>query len=278
MLLDLTYTFNRWLKMLGTYGRLDATTLPDDLSKIARFLELRGIRDDIKEAAKLCRDYALSDTNRFKHLTRSLSRALSLMCEAQEDTEVRKIRKAHADQGMREKYRPLSRRLAKEKIRKIGKAVIFTDPHTDSAETTKLVRRIVEKRAAQEVHKNAGKHSRKSNLYRHDIQRAVSFNLYNTRYVEYDAELRAHGTHWRVLTNFRKGEKMLVAKNSYNTYDEAVEACVRIKTARPDDQSPMSAYRCDHCGKWHIGHARFSVKSTEVPSDEKKETDKKIAG
>ena len=38
MLLDLTYTFNRWLKMLGTYGKLDATTLPDDLSKIARFL------------------------------------------------------------------------------------------------------------------------------------------------------------------------------------------------------------------------------------------------
>ncbi|MDE6532792.1 MAG: hypothetical protein K2M27_04565, partial [Muribaculaceae bacterium] len=51
----------------------------------------------------------------------------------------------------------------------------------------RLVRRIVEKRAAQEAHKNAGKHDRETNRYRHSIQRAVSFNLYNKRYAEYDA-------------------------------------------------------------------------------------------
>ena len=244
-LLNLTRIFNRWLKMLTSYGKLDETSLLDDFTAIAKVVKSHETNKDIKRAVQRCSDYALSAAMQIADLVRALSSALNLLCKAQEDKELRKIKKTYADQGMTERYRPLSKRLAKEKIRKIGREVIYTDRHTDDSKTTKLVRRIVEKRAAQEAHKNAGKHDRETNRYRHSIQRAVSFNLYNKRYAEYDAELRSPGTHWKVRTHNSKGKKVLVAKFSYNTYEEAVEACTCYMMAHPEDSCPMSAYKCD---------------------------------
>ena len=266
-LLNLTRIFNRWLKMLTSYGKLDETTLQDDFTVIAKVIKSHETKKDIKRAVQHCRDHALATIIRISDLVRSLTSALNLLCKAHENNEIRKIKKAHADQGMTERYRPLSKRLATEKIRKIGREVIYTDRHTDDAGTTRLVRRIVEKRAAQEAHKRAGKSDRETNRYRHSIQRAVSFNLYNTRYAEYDAELRASGTHWKVKTHYSKGKKVLVAKFSYNTHEEAVEACTRYMMAHPEDPRPMSAYKCDYCGKWHIGHERLPQQISEIAAE-----------
>ena len=276
-LLNLTRIFNRWLKMLTSYGKLDETSLEGDFTAIARVVKSHEIKKDIKRAVQRCRDYALASVMQISDLVRSLISALKLLCKAQENKELRKVQKAYADQGMTERYRPLSKRLAKEKIRKIGKEVIYTDRHTDDAETTRLVRRFVEKRAAQEAHKNAGKYDRETNRYRHSIQRAISFNLYNKRYAEYDAELRAPGTHWKVSIHNSKGKKVLVAKFSYNTYEEAVEACTRYMMAHPEDSCPMSAYKCDYCGKWHIGHQRLPHQDMELTTEIFQEKDEKMS-
>lgn len=276
-LLNLTRIFNRWLKMLISYGKLDDTSLQDDFTVIAKVVKSHETKKGIRRAVQRCRDYALAETMRITDFVSSLTSALNHLCNAQESKEVRKIKKAYADQGMTEKYRPLSKRLAREKIRKIGREVIYTDCHTDDAETTRLVRRIVEKRAAQEAHKNAGKHDRETNRYRHSMQRAISFNLYNKRYTEYDAELRAPGTHWKVGTHNSKGKKVLIAKFSYNTYEEAVEACTRYMMVHPEDPRPMSAYKCDYCGKWHIGHTSFPQKISEITIEKSHEHDEKIS-
>lgn len=276
-LLNLTRIFNRWLKMLISYGKLDDTSLRDDFTVIAKVVESHETKKNIRRAVERCRDYALAETMRITDFISSLTSALNHLCRAQESKEVRKIKKAYANQGMTEKYRPLSKRLAREKIRKIGREVIYTDCHTDDAETSRLVRRIVEKRAAQAAHKNASRHDRETNRYRHYMQRAISFNLYNKRYTEYDAELRASGTHWKVSTHNSKGRKVLVAKCSYNTYEEAVEACTRFMMAHPQDQRPMSAYRCNHCGKWHIGHERVSQETSDNTTEKLQESDEKIS-
>ena len=253
-LTNLTYIFNRWLKMLTSYGKLDETGLNEDFSAIAKVVKANGVKKDIKRAVQRCRDYALSEAAKIEDLVRSLSTALKILCKSLENKTVKRIEKSYADQGMTEKFRPLTKRLAKEKIRKIGREVTFTDWHTDDKETTKLVRRIVEKRAAQAVHKNIRQRDKETNRYRQSIRRATSFSLYNTRYAEYDAQLRAHGTHWKVIRQNCKGKKMLKAKFSYNSYEEAVEACNRYVLNHPDDPRPMSAYKCEYCGKWHIGH------------------------
>ena len=276
-LLNLTRIFNRWLKMLTNYGKLDKTTLQADFLIIAKVIKSHDTPKNIKRAVQRCRDYALSPVIQITDLVRSLTSALNLLCKAQENGELCKVKKDYADQGMTERYRPLSKRLAKEKIRKIGREIIYTNSHTDDAQTTRLVRRIVEKRAAQEVHKTSGKHDRETNRYRHSIHRAVSFNLYNKRFAEYDAELRAPGTHWKVSTRNSKGKKVLVAKFSYNTYEEAVEACTRFMMAHPEDTHPMAAYKCAYCGKWHIGHERYPQEITESSEEIFQENDEKIS-
>lgn len=260
-LLRLTYTFNRWLKMLVNFGKLDKSVLGDDFTLISRVIKTQEFSNNLKRAVQCCRDYALSECSRIGDFINALTETLNILCKWQESKEIKIIEKSYADQGMTEKYRPLTKRLAKEKIRKIGKEYILTDRHTDDKETTKLVRRFVEKRAAQTVHKNSRRKDRESNHYRQSVRRAISFSLYSKRFVDYDIRLRAPGTHWKVIKYKSKGKKVLAAKFSYNTYKEAAEACERFSVTTPDDTRPLSAYRCDYCGKWHIGHVH-----TEQPN------------
>ncbi len=56
------------------------------------------------------------------------------------------------------------------------------------------------------------------------------------------------------VSRFGLGKEVLAKKFSYNTYEEAVEACNRYIMYHPDDLRPISAYKCDYCGKLHIGH------------------------
>lgn len=59
-LLNLTRIFNRWLKMLNSYGKLDETSLQDDFAAIAKVVKSHETRKDIKRAVQRCRDYALA--------------------------------------------------------------------------------------------------------------------------------------------------------------------------------------------------------------------------
>ena len=253
---NLIYVFNRWLKMLQNYGKLDPHGLNDDFTAIAKVIKSHSVANDIKRAVQNCRNYAVSPSCAPDVLVRALTSALKMLCDTQEIMAVKEVAQHYADQGMTERYRFLSKRLAKEKIRKLGREVIFTCRHTDDKDTTKLVRRIVEKRAAQTVYRQTGKKHRDSNRFRQSVRRAISFSLYNKDHADYDVRLRMPGTHWKVAYNKHTGEKMMIAKFSYNSYEDAMEAIRRHELYYPNDKCPMTAYICSYCGKWHIGHKR----------------------
>lgn len=261
-LLNLTYVFNRWLKMLTSYGQLDKTSLNKDFTVISKVIKGTNIKKTIKNAVAKCRDYALAGESAIGKLIDSLMVTLEILCASQEDENVKSLRHYYGDQGMTERYKPLSKRLARERIRKLGKEIAFTDAETDDAKTTKLVRRIVEKRAAQTVYRTSGKGVHQSNRFRQSVRRATSFSLYNAAFTDYDQEKRCNGTHWKVT--FGKNGKKLKSKNSYNTYEEAIEACNQYMLYHPNDPRPMSAYKCEHCGKWHIGHERVCREEQEI--------------
>lgn len=272
----LTRIFNRWLKMLTGYGKLDLTEIGSDFTVISKVIKSEDIDKKVKRAVKRCRDYALAKALNLGDFTKALNRTLRIMCRAQEDRETHIIKKQRADQGMSERYRPLTKRLQKEKIRKIGKELIYTDSQTDDPRTNRLVRRIVEKRAAQTVHRIGFGRNRDNNRFRQSVRRATSFSLYNVNFTEYDAQKRVTGTHWKVISIPRKGKKMLKAKMSYNSAEEAMQACERYIQSHTDDPRPMTTYKCEHCGKWHIGHERMPDRMPEMISDEKHEDDTKI--
>ncbi|MDE6339408.1 MAG: hypothetical protein K2K97_06440 [Muribaculaceae bacterium] len=261
---NLMYAFNRWINMLKNYGKLDSSNLTDDFNAISRVLKNTDHSKAIRNAVKCCRDYALAESINAEVLTRSLRHALRLMRASHENPSVRRVRKQYDDLGMTERYSHLSKKLANEKIRKIGKSILFTDERTDDVYTTKLVRRFVEKRAAQATYRIAREKDLDSNSFRQAVRRAVSFSLYKKNYVEYDVSLRMHGTHWKV-SHAKSGKTRLVAKRAYNSFEEALAACERHILNNPNDPRAISPYMCEYCGKWHIGHERLqdSITSPE---------------
>lgn len=257
-IMQLTYVLNRWLRMIKNYGKLDETTLESDIELISRVIESSELKNGTKRILSVCRFYAISDVKATLTFADSLKKVLNTLCKFQEDRSIKKVKKIESDQGMTERYRPLSKKLEKEKIRRLGKHLSFTDIHAGDSYEVKLIRRIVEKRAAQNVHRLTKKHNKETNQFRQSVRRAISFSLYNTNFTDYDARKRAPGTHWRVYYT-SKGNKMLKSKKSYDSYEAAVDACNNYLLAHPEDQRPLNAYKCDFCGKWHIGHNREDV-------------------
>lgn len=250
----LTYTFNRWLKMLCSYGKLDNAAINDDFSTISRVIKYSNLKGRLRNAIATCRDYALVGNGQIDNLINALRNALTLMCEVQEDDSIIEVAKKYSDQGMTERYRYLTKKLKREKLRRINKSIMFTDAHTDDSTTTKLVRRFVEKRAAQMVHKHLRGHKYESNRFRQSVRRATSFSLYNASITDFDIQKRTVGSHWKVIHKTCNGKVFLKSKHSYMTYNDAVEACQRYRDRNTDDTRPVTAYKCKYCNKWHIGH------------------------
>lgn len=262
-LMCVTRVFNRWLKMLINYGRLEKCGIDDDFNVISNILKSKALTKKIKGVVRACRDYALSSDTNHKELIRALNRALKQMCKIQEDNETRIILQHRANQGMTERYRPLTKRLQRERIRKLDMELKYTNTLSDNGDTTRLVRRIVEKRAAQMVHRTTVRRNKETNQFRQSVRRATSFSLFNANFLEYDIAKRSHGTHWKVVHFNAKGKTMLKPKNGYNTFEEAKQACLRYASTHPNDPLQVSPYKCTHCGKWHFGHDRFA-KTVEI--------------
>lgn len=259
------YIFNRWRKMLQDYGKLDPNTMDDDLLEIDLVLKDADLSGKARQMIATCRDSVLAEGTPTRQMRRSLRNVLVRLRDEAEGETIRQIKASYANQGMTERYKPLSKRLEREKIHRINKEAMYTDTHTDSRSTTKLVRRFIEKRAAQDVHRNAGKRDKDTNRYRQNVRRATSFMLYNITFTDYDTEKRVNGTHWRVIYYARSNKpKRLKAKHSYNTYEAAAEACTRYMIRHVDDSRQMSPYKCSHCGKWHIGHTKFDDTVSEA--------------
>lgn len=255
--LNLVYLFNRWAKNLQEYRKLDETGFDNEIEIVTGVInEHETIDSNLRLSIILCREYALGGESRLQALASQLKLTLKLLCNTLDNGTIKKLKKLHADRGMSELFGPLSRRLREEKIRKVGKQLKYVDRDSNDTKTTKLVERIVEKRAAQEVYKIWKYNNPDTNWYRQRIRRAKSFNLYNMDFSEYRPEDRFSGTHWSIAYDC-KGRRSLRKKRCFDTINEAEKASKSYNEAHPEQEYPMTAYQCAHCGKFHIGHDRY---------------------
>ncbi|MDE6026475.1 MAG: hypothetical protein K2G23_00180, partial [Muribaculaceae bacterium] len=194
--------------------------------------------------------------------------ATALLDKSEEDLQYKALKKMRITQeniGMTERYRPLTTKLGMERLRKLGnKHILITDIELDKKSDVRLLRRVVEKRAAQEVHKFRKKGGNNSNRFRQQVRRVSSFSLYSTSFTEYDNGKRAYGTHWSVTHVPGKGYRKLRAKRGYGNYEEAWRACESYMAMNPEDTRPLSPYICEECGRWHFGHDKYQAFSTQL--------------
>lgn len=255
VLMNLVCVLNRWIKMLETYGKLEEATINSDVRTIDLALPYLIRFENLRKQIAVCKYYAIHEGSHVMRFNEYIKNCLSFLKKVMEDGKVKQIRKNYENQGMTERYNPLARRLAKEKIRKIDKPFISA-AIDDDKKTSKLVRRIVEKRAAQEVYRTGNYKEKYNNSFRQRVRRAVSFNLYKATAPEYDPKLRQYGTHWSVAYKSHVKGKYLISKKGYVTYEEALAASESYMACHPFELQKMQPYKCAHCTKWHIGHER----------------------
>lgn len=249
------YIFNRWSRMLGHYGKLDPSSINNDFSAISNLLRDNRVTKTIKDVVRNCRDMSLSKYATIERLNLALSDALTVLCKSQQDPDIAKVSSFYSDQGMTERYRPLSKRLMREHVVALGKPLKYMDVDTIEGKSAKLIRRIVEKRAAQAVHKTGLGHTKKSGEFRQKVRRATSFCLYSVPCSPSKSLKRGISSHFKLDEQGIFGP-ILRKKHGYLTREEALFACSQWKQNHPDDMIPVVAYQCCSCGKWHIGHNR----------------------
>ena len=67
-------------------------------------------------------------------------------------------------------------------------------------------------------------------------------------------EKRENNSHWMILTYNPDGTpNQTKAKKAYDNDKDAISAARRIN-AFGHDIHKMTTYKCNFCGKWHVGH------------------------
>lgn len=242
----------RWQKSLELSGKLDEWSLNDDYGKLDKFLRTSNNRKLI-ELISNCRDLSIIPNADECRLSLAITKALNRL-EQRMGNKYDVTPKSQAV-GQRERYKSITKSMGKERVRRCrGERLRNLDVTLMDKKSSRLVRRIVEKRMCQEYHRQHKENFHTGgNRSRQNMRRAVSFQLYNLGQLEGAHICRDFGTHWKWKYDNVLQEWVLRKKVSYESYEEAL---IASKEFSEHHNELMQVYQCDHCKKYHIGHPR----------------------
>lgn len=158
--------------------------------------------------------------------------------------------------GQQERYEHVTKAIFKEKLRcKDGTWLRNIDITTEESWLVKKVRRIVE-RMCQTYHKQHKEvFHEHGNQSRHNMKRAVSYELYVMGQVEnVEKQSRGNSTHWKRKYDPNTGKIVFKKKFGYHTIEEAKKYAIKLVKDKPWCQKAVNVYKCSHCNMYHIGH------------------------
>ena len=246
----------KWEGNLRRNGSMDATRFSQVSNEIDSYIRTRK-NTQVARLLTSCRDSTLSASPNNDNILRNLRHALFLLQKEIND-EKRELG-FDVDLGQRQRYEAISKKLYSEKLRfKGNKSLREADVTLMEGRDSRKVRRIVEKRMCQEYHRQHKHRSsyRFSGKARHEMDRAVSYQIFNLGQLDGHANQRGIGTHWKKIVDYSSGEYVMKKKVEYATLEEAQLNIELYKFAHPKDKRLMHAYYCEHCGHYHIGHDR----------------------
>lgn len=255
----------RWLNSLSQWGKLDSLYMESDYNALGKFIKQETSKSLVR-IAKNCRDYSLNPNFQPVTLVSIVSTFISNLEEAMPTMEMDPInRNLYGESiGQSVRYRDTTRKLYSERLRFAGDVSLRSmDVNIADGQTSRKVRRIVEKRMCQAYYRQSKILARRDNNHsRQDMRRAVSYQLQNLGQSEIHD--RGMGTHWKQGRDVVTGAMVMKQKHSYNSLEEASEKARLYMDRHPEENVPMVAYRCAHCGKYHIGHDYVVVRTLET--------------
>lgn len=256
-------TLKRWETSLKKYGKVDQWSINDDYCIIREFITY-GKSKEAQNAVRECRDYSISSVCDASVLLIKVQNANRILNKTNDDR-LNPNPMADITTSQAKRYESTTKKLYKEKLRfKKGQSLKDIDISIEDGETSRKVRRIVEKRMCQAYHRQH-KHSGKNDTHnRHNMKRATSYQLHNLGLIEYERGFqRSESTHWKKTFDPILGERVLKKKTEYSSYEEAADAAIHFALRHPNDERPINAYKCSLCGKWHIGHSSLEHKTNQ---------------
>ena len=160
--------------------------------------------------------------------------------------------------GQDVRFKKETEKIFKEKLKfKKGMLLRNFDIETEAPHDSKKVRRIVEKRMCQAYHRMHKKDEgyKTSNREKYWMDRATAFQLYNIGQKEKARNTRrGESTHWKWKKDPITHELVLKKKMGYKNEEAAQKAIAQWQINHPYDSREITAYKCNYCNKWHIGH------------------------
>lgn len=258
-LAKMAYVLNNWVRMLVSYGKVDVSRLTDDFNLLQSILKCADTPKHIKRALVSCRDRLLKSNFIIDELVSYIKKVTFILCQELEDEDVANLKRSHTDKMMTKRYGKLVKKLKDIRLNGTSVKLCDTDIETVDKQTARTVRRIVEKRAAQNVAQSSKNRDEYGNAFRQAVRRATSFSLFASYREEVNSPYREPNSHWTIIADKNTGAFIRKKKVGYNTPEEAKAASIEYMNVHPEDDVPMTFYLCPSCGKWHIGHDRLSV-------------------
>lgn len=160
--------------------------------------------------------------------------------------------------GQDVRFKKETEKIFKEKLKfKKGMLLRNFDIETEAPHDSKKVRRIVEKRMCQAYHRMHKRDEgyKTSNREKYWMDRATAFQLYNIGQKEKARNTRrGESTHWKWKKDPITHELVLKKKMGYKNEEAAQKAIAQWQINHPYDSREITAYKCNYCNKWHIGH------------------------
>ncbi len=255
-LVKMAYILNNWVRMLISYGKVDVSRLTSDFNRLQSVLKCADTPKQIKRALASCRDRLLKSNPVIEELVSYIKKVVILLCKALEDPEVENLKHNREDKRMTRRYSMLVKKLKGIRLNGSSELLRNTDIETIDKQTARTIRRIVERRAAQNVARSIKKREENGNSFRQAVRRVTSFSLFASYREEIDSPYREPYSHFTIMVDENTGAFIRKKKVGYLTPEEAEVACIEYTKAHLNDVAPMTFYLCPSCGKWHIGHDR----------------------
>ena len=251
---EIKQILRKWEGNLRRNGSMDVTRFSKISNEIDNYIrEYKNSK--VARLLTSCRDSTLSSSPNNDKILSNVRHALFLI--QKEINDEKRDMGYDVDLGQRQRYEAISKKLYSEKLKfKDNKSLREADVALMEGRDSRKVRRIVEKRMCQEYHKQHKHRStyRQSGKARHEMDRAVSYQIFNLGQLDGYSNQRESGSHWKKIVDYSSGEYVMKKKVEYASIEEAQLHIELYKFAHPKDKRPMQAYYCEHCGHYHIGH------------------------
>lgn len=254
----------KWNASIENYGKLDAWQLDKDLAKVDNYVSMAA-PSSCTNALRRTMYFATTNTPDIQKLRNSIQTSIKklsvVITESQYGT-------SSTRSSFAETLQFATRKLYNEKVRfKDNRYLRNIDTNFEDGDTTRKVRRIVEKRMSQAYYRTRkGFTCNKDRKDKVGEQRAISFQMRNLGQIDItEGSTRTDATHWKKTVDQFTGKIVMKPKKIFDTYDEAAEEANKrnLEMNRKGLAGPrFSAYKCAYCGKYHIGHKDARKKSS----------------